>query len=163
MLAVIGGAGSAVSWVFYGERQSKRTVIGTLRTETSYQKLGVIALSTAGVGSALLSLSEYFWLPDDPGIPPLAWVAGGLGLGVAVTAVALSLTVSDCKIGDERVSCQRFFADHYFGPMLFMHALPLLTVPLWYGFRVAFRPPHVQIALAAGVDGLPQLRLTGEF
>ncbi|HKP61538.1 MAG TPA: hypothetical protein VJV78_32635 [Polyangiales bacterium] len=146
ILAVVGGASCAVSWALYAERQSKRTAIGDTSQVSNYKKLGAIAITTQAVGASLLSVSEYFWLPDDPEVPALAWAAGALGLGVGVTAVTLALTVSDCKLGDNRVGCQHFWADHFFGPMLFLQALPLMTVPLWYGLRVAFRPAGVQVS-----------------
>ncbi len=163
MLAVIGGAGTAVSWVVYAERQGKRTVISGMRDETSFRKLGVVAISTAGLGASLLSLSEYFWLPDERAIPPYAWVVGGIGLALAATAVTLSLTEATCRLGDDRVGCQNFWADHFFGPMLLIQSLPLLTTPLSYGLRVVFRPPNVQIALSAEPDGMPTLRVWGRF
>ncbi|HKU45051.1 MAG TPA: hypothetical protein VJR89_43125, partial [Polyangiales bacterium] len=145
ILAVVGGASCAVSWFVYGERQSMRKVVADTSELNKYKKLGAIALTTAAVGTSLLSVSEYFWLPDDPGVPPFGWAVGVLGLGVGATAIALSFTVSDCQLGDDRVSCQHFWSDHFFGPMLFLHALPLMSVPLWYALRAEFRPAGVQI------------------
>jgi hypothetical protein len=69
--------------------------------------------------------------------------------------------VSNCELGDDRLSCQQFWGDHFFGPMLFMQALPLMTVPAWYGLRMLVRPANVQISMS--VAGLPGLNVRGEF
>jgi hypothetical protein len=161
ILAVVGGASSAVSWVVYADRQEKRRAVSDTSGETKYRKQGVIALATAGLGTTLLSVSEYFWLPDHPDVPALAWVVGAIGVSIGATAVALSFTTSNCQLGDDRVSCQHFWADHFFGPMLFMHALPLMTVPAWYGLRMLVRPANVQLSMSVG--GLPGLNVRGEF
>lgn len=157
LLAIIGGASTAVSWVLYAERQATRRDLME-RDDTAYQKLGVVTLTSAALGTTLLSLSEFFWLPDEPSVPALGWIAGGLGAALGATALALSFTSTRCTIGDTRVECQRFWSDRQFGPFLFLHALPLLTVPVWYGLRMALRPSHVQIAVNAG-----GLELRGQF
>jgi PEGA domain len=161
ILAVVGGASSAVSWVMYADRQSKRRAVSDTSGETKYRKQGVIALATAGLGATLISVSEYFWLPDHPDVPALAWVAGAIGVSLGATAIALSFTASNCELGDDRISCQNFWADHFFGPMLFMNAFPLMTVPAWYGLRMLVRPANVQISMR--VAGLPGLSVRGEF
>lgn len=165
ILAVLGGASSAVSWVVYADRQSKRRAVSETGTsqQTKYRKLGVISLTTAALGTTLLSVSEYFWLPDEPDIPALAWVVGGLGVSLGATAIALSFTGANCQLGDNRVACQHFWADHFFGPMLLLSALPLMTVPAAYGLRMAFRPAGVQISMTTNVEGLPGLNLRGVF
>jgi hypothetical protein len=88
-------------------------------------------------------------------------VIGGIGVSIGATAIALSFTESNCQLGDNRVSCQHFWADHFFGPMLFLQALPLMTVPAWYGLRMLVRPANVQISMSVG--GMPGLNLRGEF
>jgi hypothetical protein len=163
ILAVIGGAGSAVSWVVYADRQNKRRIVSDGMNETKYQRAGVITLTSAALGTTLLSVSEYFWLPDEPEVPALAWVVGGIGVSLGATAIALSFTTSNCQLGDNRVACQHFWSDHFFGPLLFMHALPLISVPAWYGLRMAFRPAGVQLSLSTSVQGLPGLNLQGIF
>jgi hypothetical protein len=163
ILAVIGGAGSAVSWVVYADRQNKRRIVSDAMNETKYQRAGVITLTSAALGTTLLSVSEYFWLPDEPEVPALAWVVGGIGVSLGATAIALSFTTSNCQLGDDRVSCQHFWSDHFFGPLLFMHALPLITVPAWYGLRMAFRPAGVELSMSTSVEGLPGLNLQGVF
>jgi hypothetical protein len=163
ILAVVGAASSAVSWVVYADRQSKRRAVSDTSEETSYRKLGVITLTAAALGTTLLSVSEYFWLPDDPDVPALAWVVGGVGVSLGATAIALSFTGANCQLGDDRVACQHFWADHFFTPMLLMHALPLMTVPACYALRMAFRPAGVQIAMAPSLDGLPGLSVRGVF
>jgi hypothetical protein len=163
ILAVLGGASAAESWVVYADRQSKRTAVSDASDETSYRKLGVITLTTAALGTTLLSVSEYFWLPDEPDVPALAWVVGGLGVSLGATAIALSFTAANCQLGDDRVACQHFWADHFFSPMLFMHALPLMAVPASYGLRMAFRPAGVQISMTTNVEGLPGLNVRGVF
>lgn len=165
ILAVIGGAGSAVSWVVYADRQTKREPVGAVSgsRETSYKRAGVVTLTSAALGTTLLSVSEYFWLPNHPDIPAAAWVFGGLGVSLGATAIALSVTTANCEIGETRVTCQHFWADHFFGPLLLLHALPLITVPAWYALRMAFRPAGVQISFSTSVEGLPGLSLHGEF
>jgi hypothetical protein len=88
---------------------------------------------------------------------------GGLGVSLGATAIAMSFTGANCQLADNRVACQHFWADHFFSPMLFMHALPLMTVPAWYGLRMAFRPAGVQISLATNLEGLPGFRVNGLF
>jgi hypothetical protein len=153
-----------VSWVVYAARQSKRRALSESSSqETKYRELGVIALTTGALGTTLLSVSEYFWLPDAPDVPALAWVVGGIGVSLGAAAIALSFTGSNCRLGDTRVACQHFWADHFFGPLLFLHALPLMTVPAWYGLRMAFRPVGVELSLSTSVEGLPGLNVHGVF
>lgn len=163
ILAVLGGAGIAVSWVAYALRQPERRALEAEADTDEYRVLGVVTLTAGALGTTLFSVSELFWLPDDPGVPAMAWAVGAFGLGLGAAALALALTNSDCTIGDPRVSCQRFTSDHYFAPLLAMHALPLITAPLWYALRVAVRPAPAEIGLTSDARGQLQITLRGQF
>jgi hypothetical protein len=163
ILAVVGGAGIAVSWVMYALRQPERRALAEDSDRDAYRKLGVITLATGAVGNSLLSVSEFFWLPDDPGVPGMAWVASALGLGLGAAAFVLALTNSDCKLGDFRVGCQRFTADHFLAPLIGLHALPLITAPLWYLLRAAVRPANLQLSVNSNARGSPSVVLQGWF
>ena len=169
VLSLVGAGSLATGWVFYLLRQQIRTktldsqiMIGQI---SLYQTRGYLSLSLIGVGNALLAMSDYFWLPDDPGVPVWAWSVGALGLGVAVVGVVFAAAVDHCDVGDARLICQSSTRDPYFGPVFALHALPLLAIPFAYALRMWLRPSDVEVSVSWGGahDFAPGLSLSGRF
>jgi hypothetical protein len=160
VLAAVGVGGIATSWVLYAQRQNVRRTpypdSEEIPTEevTAYNNSGIVVLAIGGASSLVLSLSDYFWLPNDPGVPALAWVAGGVGTAVALTGLGFAVFGTHCDrysatLDSPRV-CQGFTADYTFGPLLAMQGLPLLAIPISYALRAAFRPSGVDVSLRVG-------------
>jgi MYXO-CTERM domain-containing protein len=92
--------------------------------------------------------SDYFWLPAAKKAPAWAWGVGVAGLAVSGVGLGLALAGTDCNIADPHVACQTFTADASFGPLLMMHGLPLLAVPLTYVVRGATRSSYAKAVVA---------------
>jgi hypothetical protein len=172
ILAVLGAGALGTGWVFYSLRQDIRLL--PLENDLSVVDLdnfhnhGSASLALAGLGAALLAVSEYFWLPNDTGVPVWAWPVGALGVAVGVVGVALATLGPNCELREDdrvRVSCQSFTSDLYFGPLIAMHALPLLAVPISYALRAAVRPSDVEVSLQWGNGRAlgPGLTIVGRF
>jgi hypothetical protein len=153
LLAAAGAGGIATSWVLYGMRYNYRRASAEepgLTLQPVSDDVSVAAyqtpphwgvLASAGAGALLLGLSDYFWLPDDQGIPTLAWVAGAMGAAVAVTGVVISAAMRSCpEQPTADFACYQFYGDRAFGPLIALHSLPLLGVPISYAIRMAVRP-----------------------
>jgi hypothetical protein len=160
VLAALGVGGLATSWVLYAQKQNIRRMPWPDTDEipsseiSDYNTRGVVALSVAGAGSLLLSVSDYFWLPNDPSVPALAWVAGGVGTAVGLTGLGFYIWGTQCPrftaTVDSPLACRNFSADKIFGPLLAMHGLPLVAVPLSYALRAALRPTGVEVSVSVG-------------
>jgi hypothetical protein len=165
-LGVAGAAGIATGWVFFALRQNTREQQGdiTLSRIAIYDDRGYAAVGAAAGGAALFSLSNYFWLPDSDGVPVAAWIAGGLGAAVGIGALALGVYGPRCDIGAMRQACSSVVGDDKFAPLLALHGLPLLSVPLSYALREWTRPSGVDVGLQ--LDPMPHgalLRVNGRF
>jgi hypothetical protein len=173
LLAPVGVAGLAGGWGFYLLRQTPRRALpptlepAPLRSDIGkFRTYGWLSMSSAIVGTGLLAVSEYYWLPDEPSLPPWAWVIGGAGVAVAVTGIALGAFGTHCDIADTYRDCQAVTSDILFGPLLAVHALPLLSVPLVYALRSAFRNREVRVAVSwtgDAIHGGGVLNVTGRF
>jgi hypothetical protein len=179
LLAAAGAGGIAAGWIMYKMRYNYRASSASGMDPTlqpaiddaisAYQTppyWGVLA--SAGAGALVLGLSDYFWLPDSDGIPTLAWVAGGVGAAVAVTGIALSVLMQSCpEIPTADVACYQFPGDRAFGPLLALHSLPLLGVPISYAIRAAVRPDapvsDVAFNIATSPGGGITFQLRGVF
>jgi hypothetical protein len=160
VLAVAGVSALSVSWVLYAKRQNVRWAMPSdpegipLAEVSSYSRSATYILGLAGAGSLLLALSDYFWLPNNPGVPALAWVAGGLGAVVTLTGIAFSIWGTHCPrtpyTGDYPRVCEAFSADWPFGPLLAMQGLPFMAIPISYALRAAWRVPGVEISMRIG-------------
>jgi hypothetical protein len=155
VLAVVGAGGLAVGWVLYALRQDMRReplpsnpLVDVFAT---FSSRGAAALASGAAGAVILTLSDYFWLPDATSIPAWAWVAGGLGGGAALTGLGFALFGTHCglRVDGEpfRSSCSSFAADTTFGPLVAMHGLPLLGIPLSYAIRTWLRPDGVDVSV----------------
>ncbi|HEY2735638.1 MAG TPA: hypothetical protein VGI70_16690 [Polyangiales bacterium] len=160
ILATVGVGGLATGWVLYALRQNVRRTpwadsdaIPTSELR-SYNLNAVLTVSVAGAGALALSAADYFWLPNDASVPALAWVAGGVGAAVGLTGLAFGAFGHRCPRliadVDSPRACQSFTADATFGPIVALHALPLIAVPISYLLRSAFRPTGVEVSLSVG-------------
>jgi hypothetical protein len=174
VLGIVGAGGIAAGWVFYALRQHVRTQLPptvadaplvSLADVDRFHNHGYRSLVAAGLGASLLAVSDLFWLPDEVGVPTWAWAVGALGAATGLVALGVGVLGTHCDIADPRLTCQSFSADSTFGPLLALHALPLLAVPLAYAVRIALRPAAVEVSLQwSGASALgPGLSVAGRF
>jgi len=173
ILTGLGLAAIGTGWAFYAVHDNARLSLWNHNVVSAdpfdpavierYRTSEAIALAATGGGSLLLSLATYFWLPEHPGVPAWAIVAGTVGLGIGVTALALSLAVEHCDLSNRNLDCQRVVADRSFGPMVAMHALPFLSLPLMYALRSRTYEEQVALSLSWSQAGGPYVRLAGRF
>lgn len=152
ILAGVGFSSLAVGWVLFALRDALRvelwqdTLLGTEQGVVSYERStlqryrvnGGVALAAAGAGSLFLAYAQYLALPEPDEavrVPAWAWVAGAAGAAIGVTGLVLALSVQHCEVGDAYPTCQNAQSDPYFGPLLAIHALPFLTLPIMYLVR----------------------------
>jgi hypothetical protein len=141
-LALIGTGALAVGWVLYAQRDSIRDraygAAVSFTTQDRYHRLGAVMLGVSAFGAAAITAAEPFLVSDD-GIPSAAWVLA-MG-GVALAGVGLGFGVAHhCapQAGPQRFGGCGFVEDAAFGPLLALHALPLLALPAMYGLRKLF-------------------------
>jgi hypothetical protein len=174
ILGIVGAGGIASGWVFYAQRKQLRTqprIIGvdaafvSIADVDRFRNLGYLSLGVVGLGASLLAVSDLFWLPDEVGVPGWAWAVGALGAATGLVGLGVSVFGTHCEIANPRLACQSFSADSMFGPLLALHALPLLAVPLAYAVRVWSRPAAVEVSLQwVGASALgPGLSVAGRF
>jgi len=155
VLGTLGAGGMVTGWALYALRQDirRRPLGGTpeLDAFAHFRARGAVLLAVGSAGALVFALSEYFWLPDRRAIPAWAWVVGGLGTATGLTGLGFALFGTHCGPRLDQTlfpsTCSRFTADATFGPLLAMHALPLLGVPLAYALRGLLRPSGVDISL----------------
>ena len=183
----LGLAGMTTGWLFYDLHNKIRRDLWYNGAQSPFmmdadieqgqlQKLrtrGAIGIGAAAAGGLMFTLAQAFWLPDDPGVPPWAWVVGGAGAAVALTAVGLAAFAKHCDVTNYELSCQRITADPMFAPMLATLAIPMLSLPIVYLARPreplqaegAEEAAEEQVSFSvgsAGSGGL-QLQLSGRF
>ncbi|MCA9534496.1 MAG: PEGA domain-containing protein [Myxococcales bacterium] len=97
----------------------------------------------------LLSLATLpVFLPEREGVPVGAWVAGGLGLGLAAASVGTVLRRPSCPnwAADNRRACIRGEELGDRAILLASAGAPLLMVPLLYALRPARVSPEVEVS-----------------
>jgi hypothetical protein len=159
-LATVGLVGLTTGWVFYALRDKLRVELWELSlnnaagfsqaTYQSFQARGSIAVAAASVGAVVMSLAQYFWLPDEEPVPAWAWVAGGVGGAIAVGALGWAVFGRHCEINDSLAFCRTTFADELFAPMLALQALPLLSLPIMYAIKPRVPVQDAMLTLGVG-------------
>jgi len=173
VLTVAGAAGVVTGWVLYAKRYDHRTTTIDIQNspeviEATSRPQAAWTLLSSGLGALALSAAEPLWLPEADGVPWPAWVAGGLGAGIALTGAGFSLfgpTCSELETDRFDPNCSQFPADSVFGPMLMFNALPLLAAPLTYVTRGWLKRRAVDVAWSMETDprGTVVLSLHGAF
>ncbi|MET0390788.1 MAG: hypothetical protein ABW321_32745 [Polyangiales bacterium] len=180
LLAAAGSGGLATGWILYTMRHQFRVEALSLDDDADVDSMEVRpakhyppsgwTLAAAGAGLSVLTLSEYFWLPPARGVPAIAWVMGGLGVAVVATGIVLALLgprCNDLATASFPPECGAFNGDTIFGPLIALHALPLVNVPITYALRAAGDADvhQAQLALDVGWNGAAgfSLRMRGAF
>lgn len=187
LLAGAGVAGLATGWILYTLRYDQQLDVATMELEAGEVPFNEIQpaapLAAIGVGALVLSISDYFWPPDDEGVPAWAWVAGGLGVAVVGAGIAIAATTSDCVAGDsammpsemdvmavdgtEPTVCGQYWTDSsgIFGPMIALHGMPLISLPIAYAIRAALHTDAKQTTfnLGAPAGGGVLMQVRGVF
>jgi hypothetical protein len=142
------GIGSLVSsWAVYIGRQNYRQRPWSrvdARVMDSWETQGAWAFWLGAGSATFLITAEYLLLPEERGVPTLAWLAGGAGLLTAALGVAYSVGGAHCgpqpsESGASIVrECLSGTSDALFGPLLLWAASPLLNVPITYLLRSLF-------------------------
>jgi hypothetical protein len=162
VLAVAGVGALSTSWAFYATRLSLRSrpyIAGVdYDTARRFDSLGVGVLIAGAGGAALITGSEWLLVPGNNRIPTVAWVVGGAGVALAATGLGFVVVGTHCRphvieAADSRRSCGSFVADSSFGPLLALHALPLLNLPLEYAVRRWLGSDDIEISFD-GTRGL---------
>jgi hypothetical protein len=171
VLSGLGLVALGTGWAFYAVHNNARLSLWDhmivsdapfdLQVIQRYRTSEAVALGVTAGGALLLSVATYFWLPDDPGVPAWAVVAGTAGIAIGVTAVVFALAVEHCDLTNRKLDCQRVTADRSFAPMLALQALPFLSLPLMYALRP--RTYEEQVALSLSWANGPYLRVAGRF
>jgi hypothetical protein len=140
-------------------------------------------LAAIGVGALVLSISDYFWPPDDEGVPAWAWVAGGIGVAIAGSGIAIAVLTSECvgtgstpaPSGSDQMTsegaaptvCGQYWTDSsgIFGPMIALHGMPLISLPIAYAIRAALHTDAKQTTFNLGIPagGGFSLQVRGVF
>jgi hypothetical protein len=200
VLAGVGVAGLATGWILYTLRHNQQVDAANAQAQDPtlndpmttppelYNELQPIApLAAIGGGALLLSISDYFWPPDDEGVPTWAWVAGGAGVAVIGAGIALAVATSHC-VGNNSATpemamampmtepdpamsdtaaptvCGQYWTDSsgIFGPVIALHGMPLVALPIAYAIRSALHTDANQttfnIGTPAGGGVLMQVR-----
>jgi hypothetical protein len=130
------------------------------------QSFAAATLPLTSAAAVLLSVSTYWLIPDDPGVPTWAWLTGGVGALTAVTGLGFAVfhwTRSDNQFVPLTAG-SIFTQGSMFAPMLLLHALPLLAVPLSYLLRRALRSSEsLAIGLQVPTGGGFELGVHGRF
>ena len=172
LLATAGVAGLATGWILYTLRYDQQVDVLNMQLEGGESPFNEIQpaapLAAIGVGALVLSISDYFWPPDDEGVPAWAWVAGGLGVAVVGAGIAVTAATSDCvgtdapmmsseidvmaADGTEPTVCGQYWTDPagIFGPMIALHGMPLISLPIAYAIRAALHTDAKQTTFNIG-------------
>ena len=165
--AALVGAGLAsitTGWVFFDLRNKVRVGLWWKQVQTpldmppdleqadlrSMNTRGAIAIAASSAGAVMFSVAQAFWLPDDPGVPAWAWVAGVAGVGLAVSAVVLATSSRHCAVTDQDAACQPVTADVMLAPMVGSLAIPFLTLPIMYAVRERIPLKDTQVSFSLG-------------
>lgn len=172
LLAGAGVAGLATGWVLYTLRYDQQLEVLNMQLEGGESPFNEIQpaapLAAIGVGALVLSISDFFWPPDDEGVPAWAWVAGGLGVAIVGAGIAVTAMTSDCVgsnapmmssemdmmaiDGTEPTVCGQYWTDSsgIFGPMIALHGMPLISLPIAYAIRAALHTDAKQTTFNLG-------------
>ncbi|HTU60762.1 MAG TPA: hypothetical protein VMF89_20060, partial [Polyangiales bacterium] len=174
LLATAGVAGLATGWILYTLRYDQQVDVANMQLEGGESPFNEIQpaapLAAIGVGALVLSISDYFWPPDDEGVPSWAWVAGGFGVAIVGAGIAIAAATSDCVGSDaptmsvsseidmmaidgtEPTVCGQYWTDPsgIFGPMIALHGMPLISLPIAYAIRAALHTDAKQTTFNIG-------------
>lgn len=178
LLAGAGIAGLATGWVLYTLRYNQQFDLstqqlqadGTMQAAPFSEIQPAAPLAAIGVGALVLSISDYFWPPDDEGVPGWAWVMGSLGVAVIGGGIAIAVLSSECvgtganapppmmtdqtsSDGTAPTVCGQYWTDSsgIFGPMIALHGMPLISLPIAYAIRAALHTDAKQTTFNIGV------------
>lgn len=187
LLAGAGVAGLATGWILYTLRYDQQVDVLNMPMDAGESPINEIQpaapVAAIGVGALVLSISDYFWPPDDEGVPAWAWVAGGLGAAVVGAGIAVAAATADCvgndapmmsneidmmaTDGTEPTVCGQYWTDPsgIFGPMIALHGMPLISLPIAYAIRAALRTDAKQTTfnLGAPAGGGIVMQVRGVF
>ena len=110
-------------------------------------------MGSATLGAGALVAASPLLLGEADEIPTAAWVLGGAGVAVGLTGIAFSVFGSHCgpRAGEP---CDGIFDDALFGPLVALHALPLLAVPATYALRLWGRAGDLEVRVEGSLVSL---------
>jgi hypothetical protein len=176
--ALLGTGALTAAWIQFAVRvNDSESLFGsmtgvTLDTKRRDAVVGGVIMGLAGGASLLFAVSEYFWLPEDAGVPTWAWLMGGLGAAGVVTGIAFFAARPNCELSAINngptpflPACTSVIGNNIFGPLLAITSVALLTIPIAYALRLAARPSPSPLALSIApldANGF-QISLHGAF
>jgi len=161
---VLGGVGLAALGASFGLELHSRSQgdryadalpgdIDFLSRQGDWKTWRGLALSVGAFGSLAASVGIGFVVPERDHVPWLAWVSGGVGLGLVAGGVLLGIGAKSCgDIAGDRAACVERAKAVDFGALLSLVGAPLLSVPLSYllmptsshvSARLDLSPAHV--------------------
>jgi hypothetical protein len=158
LTASAGLAGFGLSWAMYAQRHTIRSrsysgnasyaVVDEYNSDASW------ALGAGAFGATALAASGVLLLPGGGDrIPAGAWAVGGAGVVLAGVGVGFAVAGSHCRLQSSE-PCRGVAADPLLGPLLVLHAIPLLAVPAIYGFRLWLRPSGMALSVEGSLISL---------
>ncbi len=80
----------------------------------------------------LASVQAIVVLPRQESVPSWALGLGAAGVVVLATGAIVTATADTCHVANVRAGCDAITNDPLLGPLIMLHSLPLLAIPLTY-------------------------------
>lgn len=152
----IGAVGLLSDWIMYGVHASNQHKLDVaFPSDVDYadrlarrNNTSSAVMWWGGVSSTLLTASMPFLLPQRQGIPWWSYVLGGAGAALLGTGIYLT-AIDNTHLADDQMHFERSVP---LGPLLIMHGVPLLSIPLTYALRSLFGSTPTQPSASLSVD-----------
>jgi hypothetical protein len=157
----------AAGWIYWAVRRSERYDFLHSGEPGEYQGYEAPTLLLTALGSAGLSASMVFILPQQPGVPWWSWLIGSGGVGLATFGIYLwQKDEFEClEYGADDRCIESANTDTFTGPFLTLQCLPFLAVPTIYLIRHLLNGEN-NSGTRDGISvraGLGRLALSGRF
>lgn len=152
----IGAVGLLSDWILYRVHASNQHKLDVaLPTDIDYADRvnrrngsSTAVLWWGGISSTLLTGSLPFILPEREGVPWWSLALGGAGAALVATGIYFT-AIDNSRLSDDQTHFERTVP---LGPLLIMHGVPLLSIPLTYAIRSLFGPSTTQPSASLSVD-----------
>ncbi|MCA9574284.1 MAG: PEGA domain-containing protein [Polyangiales bacterium] len=144
--ALVGALGLHIARLHRGEAFA---LYFTLSRQAAWIDLRLPSTLLAAGGGALALATLPGLLPEREGVPPGAWIAGAVGVGLAAASVGSVLARESCSdFGMDRRACIEREQAGDRAILLAAGAAPLMLAPLVYALRPARVTPELEVSRA---------------